>query len=107
MHIPQVKDNVVAMTAVYLQLPLRYMQPLATVWEILQSKMRNHLLQCFKTRKLTPFPTVDKKARKRAESYFEVKVDVFCTCMMPDTYGDMVQSLADPAWTVGGGGGGG
>ena len=27
--------------------------------------------------------------------------------MMPDTYGDMVQSLADPAWTVGGGGGGG
>ena len=56
-----------------------------------QSRMRNHLLQCFKTRELTPFPTVDKKARKRAESYFEVKVDVFCTCMMPDTYGGMVQ----------------
>ena len=56
-----------------------------------QSKLRNHLLQCFKTRKLTPFPTVDKKARKIAESYFEVKVDVFYTCMMPDTYGDMVQ----------------
>ena len=34
-----------------------------------QSKMRNHLLQCFKTRKLTPFPTVDKKARKRAELF--------------------------------------
>ena len=47
-----------------------------------QSKMRNHLLQCFKTRKLTPSPTVDKKARKRAESCYEVKVDVFCTCMM-------------------------
>ena len=63
-----------------------------------QSKMRNHLLQCFKTRKLTPFPTVDKKARKRAESYFEVKVDVFCTCMMPDTYGDMVQCGTCQRW---------
>ena len=42
--------------------------------------MRNHFLECFKTGKLTPFPTVDKKARKRAEGYFEVKVEV---CSVP------------------------
>ena len=63
-----------------------------------QSKMRIHLLECFKARIPTPFPTVDKKAAKRAKSYFEEKIEVFCTCMMPDTYGDTVQCGACQRW---------
>ena len=39
-----------------------------------QSKMRIHLLECFKARIPTPFPTVDKKAAKRAKSYFDRSV---------------------------------
>ena len=57
-----------------------------------QSKVRNHLLECFEAGILTPFPIVEKKATKQAESFFEEKIEVFCTCMMQGTYGDMVHA---------------
>ena len=63
-----------------------------------QSKMRKHLLECFEAGILTPFPIVEKKATKQAESCFKEKIEVFCTCMMPETYGDMVQCCTCQKW---------
>ncbi|KAL5515784.1 hypothetical protein EMCRGX_G001003 [Ephydatia muelleri] len=53
-----------------------------------QATMRDHLLKCYTTRNLTPFPT---KKVKRARHTLIMNIDVFCSCQMPDTYGDMVQ----------------
>eukprot|EP00731_Ephydatia_muelleri_P000864 Em0001g864a len=52
-----------------------------------QATMRDHLLKCYTTRNLTPFPT---KKVKRARHTLIMNIDVFCSCQMPDTYGDMV-----------------
>ena len=53
-----------------------------------QATMQNHLLKCFTTRNYTPFPT---RKVKRACHTRIMNVDVFCSCRMPATYGDMVQ----------------
>ena len=45
-----------------------------------QDKMREHLLQCFKERKLTPFPSVCIRGPKPINTE---KIDVFCTCRLP------------------------
>ena len=53
-----------------------------------QATMRNHLVKCFTARNFTPFTT---KKVKRACSTRIINIDVFCTCQMPASYGDMVQ----------------
>ena len=60
-----------------------------------QATMRNHLLKCFTTRNFTPFPT---KKVKRACDTRIMNINVFCSCQMPDTYGDMVQCGLCEQW---------
>ncbi|KAL5502451.1 hypothetical protein EMCRGX_G009227 [Ephydatia muelleri] len=55
-----------------------------------QATMRDHLLKCYTTRNFTPFPT---KKVKRAHHTLIMNIDVFCSCQMPDTYGDMDKDL--------------
>ncbi|KAL5487221.1 hypothetical protein EMCRGX_G019798 [Ephydatia muelleri] len=60
-----------------------------------QATMRDHLLKCYTTRNFTPFPT---KKVKRARHTLIMNIDVFCSCQMPDTYGDMVQCGLCKQW---------
>ena len=60
-----------------------------------QATMRNHLVKCFTARKFTPFTT---KKVKRACSTRIINIDVFCTCQMPASYGDMVQCGVCEQW---------
>jgi hypothetical protein len=60
-----------------------------------QATMRDHLLKCYTTRNFTPFPT---KKVKRAHHTLIMNIDVFCSCQMPDTYGDMVQCGLCEQW---------
>lgn len=60
-----------------------------------QDAMRQHLIKCFLDKKLEPFPhkkvAVTPKGLTLAGSYLPFRqIDLFCTCLMPDTYGDMV-----------------
>ena len=55
-----------------------------------QLKMRHHLMKCLRKQKFTPFPILDKQSKIPKKVCTE-KIDVYCTCLMPDTYGDMVQ----------------
>ena len=50
-----------------------------------QLKMRSHLLKCFTEQTLTPFPTLDEQS-KRPKKVCTQKTDVYCTCLIPDTY---------------------
>ena len=58
-----------------------------------QTRMRNHLLQCFRKKKkkeLVRFPTIRKCSRRN--NYFPYReIEVFCSCLMPESYGDMIQ----------------
>ena len=60
-----------------------------------QATMQDHLLKCYTTRNFTPFPT---KKVKRAHHTLIMNIDVFCSCQMPDTYGDMVQCGLCEQW---------
>ena len=52
-----------------------------------QSKMRGHLLECLKKKELVRFPTKQKLGfRSRHFPYREV--ELFCECLMPDTWKD-------------------
>ena len=55
-----------------------------------QLKMRRHLMKCLRKQNFTPFPILDKQSKIPKKVRTE-KIDVYCTCLMPDTYGDMVQ----------------
>ena len=44
-------------------------------------------MKCLRKQKFIPFPNLDKQSKKVCTE----KIDVYCTCLMPDTYGDMVQ----------------
>ena len=52
-----------------------------------QDKMREHLLQCLKERKLTPFPSVCIRGPKPKNTK---KIDVFRTCRLPHTVDEPV-----------------
>ena len=47
-------------------------------------------MKCLRKQKFTPFPNLDKQGKIPKKVCIE-KIDVYCTCLMPDTYGDMVQ----------------
>ncbi len=55
-----------------------------------QLKMRSHLLKCLQEQIFTPFPVLDTRS-KRPEKVNIKDIYVYCVCLMPDTYGDMVQ----------------
>ena len=50
-----------------------------------QSQMRQHLLKCLKDRKFSPFPT-KKKCGYRSRHVPLREIELFCTCLMPETY---------------------
>ena len=47
-------------------------------------------MKCLRKQKFTPFPNLDKQG-KIPKKVCTKKIDVDCTCLMPDTYGEMVQ----------------
>ena len=64
-----------------------------------QMRMRSHLLACFEKKKLTSFPNEKRKAREEKYLYFPMQeIELYCTCLMPETYGDMVQCDACEKW---------
>ena len=50
-----------------------------------QSQMRQHLLKCLKDRKFSPFPTKQKCGYRSRHLPFQ-DIELFCTCLMPETY---------------------
>ena len=55
-----------------------------------QSKMRQHLIKCFQKKEMQPFPLT--RAAPRSQSYFPFReIELFCSCQMPETYGDMIE----------------
>ena len=62
-----------------------------------QTRMRNHLLHCFRKKEFVRFPTIRKCSRRKNQfSYREVQV--FCICLMPESYGDMIQCSKCEHW---------
>lgn len=55
-----------------------------------QAQMREHLIKCFTKKRMLPFPTVEECSAR--ENYFPHRViELFCVCLMPETYGDMIE----------------
>ena len=63
-----------------------------------QSQMRQHLLICFKERRFSAFPTKWKSgSRSRHFPYREI--ELYCTCLMPETYRDsMIECEGCELW---------
>ena len=55
-----------------------------------QSQMRSHLLDCLRKKELVRFPTKE-KCGHRSRHFPYREIELFCSCLMPETYGDMVQ----------------
>ena len=55
-----------------------------------QTQMRSHLLQCFRNKELVRFPTI-RKCSQRNNHFPYRDVEVFCSCLMPESYGNMIQ----------------
>ena len=51
--------------------------------------MRNHLMKCFSKKLLTPFPTLDKLSTRGYHFPYR-QIELYCACLMPENYGDMV-----------------
>ena len=62
-----------------------------------QAKMRSHLLKCLTNRRLVPFPTLEKRGF-RHNHFPYLDITVFCTCLMPETYDDMIQCENCEEW---------
>ena len=62
-----------------------------------QTQMRNYLLQCFRKRELVRFPTIRKRSRRNNHFPYQ-EVEVFCSCLMPESYGDMIQCDKCEQW---------
>ena len=57
-----------------------------------QAQMRSHLLECFRKKELVQFPTTTTRKHSQCSSHFPYReVEVFCSCQMPESYGDMIQ----------------
>ena len=55
-----------------------------------QVRMREHLIKCFTQKRMLPFPTIQRCHPRK--SYFPTReIELYCVCLMPDTYGDMVE----------------
>ena len=62
-----------------------------------QTQMRSHLLQCFRKKELVHFPTTRKHSWRNNHFPYR-EVEVFCSCQMPDSYGDMIQCDTCEHW---------
>ena len=62
-----------------------------------QSKMRSHLLKCLTDRRLLPFPTLE-KCGFRPKHFPYREIEVYCICLMPETYDDMVECEECEQW---------
>lgn len=62
-----------------------------------QPRMRDHLLDCFRKKELTRFPTI-KKCSMRFNHFPYREIELYCSCLMPETYGDMVQCDRCELW---------
>ena len=62
-----------------------------------QTKMRNHLAQCFRRKALSPFPgsRKEKVIRNALSSTF---ISVYCHCGRPDSFEEMIQCDACDMW---------
>ena len=49
-----------------------------------QQEMRQHLVQCFYARKLTPFPKESKKVHRCRKRH--LFIPLYCTCGFPESY---------------------
>ena len=70
-----------------------------SVWglEFDQLKIRSNHLKCLTEQKFTPFQTFDKQNKKPKKVYTK-RIDVHSTCLIPDTYEDMVQCETCHKW---------
>ena len=63
-----------------------------------QERMRDHLLQCFKKKKLTSFPHTILAKQRKQDAFPYHEIEVFCDCIMPEVYDDMVQCEECEDW---------
>jgi len=48
---------------------------------------------------LLPFPTLEKHGFRHSHFPYQ-EVEVFCNCLMPETYGDMIQCNKCEEWSL-------
>ena len=56
-----------------------------------EAKMCSHLLTCLEKKQLTSFPNERRTATEKYLYFPMQEIELYCTCLMPETYGDMVQ----------------
>ena len=56
-----------------------------------QSQMRSDLLKCFINRRLQPFPILETFTCRTQLLFPHREIAIFCHCLMPETYADMVE----------------
>ena len=59
-----------------------------------QCQMRDHLLDCLKKRNFSHFPT-KLKCGYWSKHFPYREIELFCTCLMPETYGEMMIECDD------------
>ena len=67
------------------------------VLEFDQPQIRAHLLNCFRKKELTRILTI-KKCTGRSNHFPHQEIELYCSCLMPETYGDMVQCDKCELW---------
>ncbi|XP_064383224.1 uncharacterized protein LOC135348618 isoform X3 [Halichondria panicea] len=64
-----------------------------------EDKMRPHLVRCFENEKLRRFPkSKDVSSRKRPERFSSIVITIYCPCLRPDCYDEMVQCDTCTVW---------
>ena len=64
-----------------------------------EDKMRPHLVRCFENEKLRRFPkSKDVSSRKRQERFSSIVITIYCPCLRPDCYDEMVQCDTCNVW---------
>jgi len=56
--------------------------------KLIEVKMCSHLLTCFEKKQLTSFPNERRKAREEYLFFPTQEIELYYTCLMPETYGD-------------------
>ena len=62
------------------------------------AKLRSHWLECLKGGVLTPFPRRSSRPKKTREEDEITKVRVYCTCRLPETFGNMIECECCQKW---------
>ena len=69
----------------------------ASLKQSVNCQMRKHLLKCFQEKVMTPFPQT--KPGPHYQSYFPLmEIELFCLCLIPETYDDMVECESCGEW---------